>query len=150
MSGGQRAQSGSHPVSARQAPSLRVLAVAIALLAIAVLLVGAVLARACVTVAATYPRVQAALQWMSGWYRNAPAEEKTWWHDVATQEILMAQQITLFLRVENVEVPAPFSWIVKCFDFLTLQPVASLFFSPCAFVSYQNTLVFVYRGRVEF
>ena len=41
---------------------------------------------------------------MSRRYHNAPADEKTWWQDVATQAVLMAQQITLFLRVE--------SWVV--------------------------------------
>ena len=46
-------------------------------------------------------------------------------------------------QVENVVVPPPFSWVVRVFDFATLQPLTALFFSPCAFVSYQTTLVFV-------
>ena len=54
-----------------------------------------------------------------------------------------AQGATQRLVSAQVNIPAPFSWILAALDFLTLQPLASLFFSPCAFVDYKTTIVFV-------
>ena len=107
-----------------------------------VFLVCAVLGSACFKAAFANRRARAVLQRAADWLHKTPAEEKHWWLDVLTTLWLMGQTITLFLRVEAVSVPLPFSWILVALDFLTLQPLASFFFSPCAFVSYRSTVVF--------
>jgi len=54
-----------------------------------------------------YPRLEAVLQWATGWYWNASEEVRSWWHDVLKELFLMAQCTTLFLRIETVEISAP-------------------------------------------
>ena len=66
------------------------------------------------------------------YFRNIDEEHKRWWKETTKTLWLTAQTCSLFLGVESVHLPAPFSWLVSVMDFLTLGPLASFFFSPCA------------------
>ena len=59
-------------------------------------------------------------------------ERGRWWREQGKTLWLAAQTFTLFLGLEAVAMPAPFSWLVSAMDFATLGPFAALFFSPCA------------------
>ena len=59
-------------------------------------------------------------------------EHWNWWKEQGKTLWLTAQTCSLFLDVETVAAPAPFSWLVSAMSFVTLGPLAAYFFSPCA------------------
>jgi len=73
-----------------------------------------------------------AVQKVKAYFRDMDEEHRRWWKETAKTLWLTAQTCSLFLAVESVTIPAPFSWLVSVMDFLTLGPLASFFFSPCA------------------
>ena len=73
-----------------------------------------------------------AVQKVKAYFRDIDEEHRRWWKETAKTLWLTAQTCSLFLGVESVHLPAPFSWLVSVMDFLTLGPLASFFFSPCA------------------
>ena len=72
------------------------------------------------------------VQKVKAYFRDMDAEHKRWWKETAKTLWLTAQTCSLFLSVESVHIPAPFSWLVSAMDLITLGPLASFFFSPCA------------------
>ena len=69
---------------------------------------------------------------MKAYFRDMDEEHRRWWKETAKTLWLTAQTCSLFLSVESVHIPAPFSWLVSAMDLVTLGPLASFFFSPCA------------------
>ena len=72
------------------------------------------------------------VQKVKAYFRGMDEEHRRWWKETAKTLWLTAQTCSLFLSVESVHLPAPFSWLVSAMDFVTLGPLASFFFSPCA------------------
>ena len=73
-----------------------------------------------------------AVKMLKAYFGDMDEEHQRWWKETAKTLWLTAQTCSLFLGVESVHLPAPFSWLVSVMDFLTLGPLASFFFSPCA------------------
>ena len=72
---------------------------------------------------------------------NDRAHYASWWLRTLLMIWLMAQTQVIFLRIEDVSIPQPYSWIRRGFEFLTLGPVSEMFFVPCADVfDYYNTV----------
>ena len=69
---------------------------------------------------------------VKAYFRDMDEEHQRWWKETAKTLWLTAQTCSLFLGVESVGIPAPVSWLGSAMDFLTLGPLASFFFSPCA------------------
>ena len=69
---------------------------------------------------------------VKAYFGEMDEEHRRWWKETAKTLWLTAQTCSLFLGVESVTIPAPFSWLVSAMDFVTLGPLASYFFSPCA------------------
>ena len=59
-------------------------------------------------------------------------EHGHWWSETTRDLWLTSQTCSLFLDVESVAPPAPFSWLVSAMNFVTLGPLAAFFYSPCA------------------
>mgnify|MGYP004276570423 FL=1 len=72
------------------------------------------------------------VEWVKVYFSEMDEEHRRWWKETAKTLWLTAQTCSLFLGVESVAVPAPFSWLISAMDFVTLGPLASFFFSPCA------------------
>ena len=72
------------------------------------------------------------MKWVKAYFSEMDEEHWGWWKETAKTLWLTAQTCSLFLGVESVTIPAPFSWLISAMDFLTLGPLASFFFSPCA------------------
>ena len=69
---------------------------------------------------------------VKAYFSDMDEEHQRWWKETIKTLWLTAQTCSLFLSVESVTIPAPFSWLVSAMDFVTLGPLASFFFSPCA------------------
>ena len=83
---------------------------------------------------------------IKAYFRDMDEEHRRWWKETAKTLWLTAQTCSLFLSVESVHIPAPFSWLVSAMDFVTLGPLASFFFSPCASAFAERESK---RGRVD-
>ena len=55
-----------------------------------------------------------------------------WWFENSVTMILTAQTSSIFLGIEEAKIPAPFSWLVRLFDVVSLRALAAFFYSPCA------------------
>ncbi|KAH8075746.1 hypothetical protein JL720_10448 [Aureococcus anophagefferens] len=78
---------------------------------------------------------QAQQQWL-----YLPSEHRRWYRETAKTLWLAGQVAVLFLKLEKVDIPRPFSWVVAGLEFVTLEPLTSLFFSPCAIFDHYTSV----------
>ncbi|KAH8060658.1 hypothetical protein JL722_4771 [Aureococcus anophagefferens] len=69
-----------------------------------------------------------------------PSEHRRWYRETAKTLWLAGQVAVLFLKLEKVDIPRPFSWVVAGLEFVTLEPLTSLFFSPCAIFDHYTSV----------
>ena len=70
--------------------------------------------------------------WIARLRDHDVAHYAAWWTRTLLMLWLMAQTVVIFSRIEDVELPQPYSWVSRAMSFATLGPVSDMFFSPCA------------------